>query len=101
MLETGIPASSCASLPASLAVASSMRTCRQVRLKSRSCGCCGLPPRRCRPRLRRELEAYRGFVVHLGEVAAGATRSGGVFGVGGQRVSYAEASTLARIRQAV
>jgi len=48
-----------------------------------------------------ELEAYRGFVVHLGEVAAGATRSGGVFGVGGQRVSYAEASTLARIRQAV
>src|SRR6266511_1986034 len=48
-----------------------------------------------------ELEAYRGFVVHLGEVAAGATSSGGVFGVGGQRVSYAEASTLARIRQAV
>ena len=48
-----------------------------------------------------ELEAYRRFVVHLGEVAAGATRSGGVFGLGGQRVSYAEASTLDRIRQAV
>lgn len=48
-----------------------------------------------------ELEAYRRFVVHLGEVAAKATRSGGVFGLGGQRVSYAEASTLARIRQAV
>jgi hypothetical protein len=48
-----------------------------------------------------ELEAYRRFVVHLGEVAAEATRSGGVFGVGGQRVSYAEASTLDRIRQAV
>ena len=48
-----------------------------------------------------ELEAYRGFVVHLGEVAAEATRSGGLFGLGGQRVSYAEASTLARIRQAI
>ncbi|HZD68584.1 MAG TPA: hypothetical protein VFA45_06610 [Actinomycetes bacterium] len=48
-----------------------------------------------------ELEAYRRFVVHLGEVAARATRSGGVFGVGGQRVSYAEASTLDRIRRAL
>jgi hypothetical protein len=48
-----------------------------------------------------ELEAYRRFVVHLGEVAAGATRSGGVFGVGGQRVSYAEAAALDRIRQAL
>jgi hypothetical protein len=48
-----------------------------------------------------ELEAYRSFVVHLGEVAAEATRSGGVFGLGGQRVSYAEASTLDMIRQAL
>jgi len=48
-----------------------------------------------------ELEAYRRFVVHLGEVAAEATRSGGVFGLGGQRISYAEESTLDRIRQAV
>jgi hypothetical protein len=48
-----------------------------------------------------ELEAYRRFVVHLGEVAAEATRSGGVFGLGGQRVSYAEASALDKIRQAV
>jgi hypothetical protein len=48
-----------------------------------------------------ELEAYRRFVVHLGEAAATATRSGGVFGVGGQRVSYAEAATLDRIRQAL
>ena len=48
-----------------------------------------------------ELEAYRSFVVHLGEVAAEATRSGGAFGLGGQRVSYAEASTLQKIRRAV
>lgn len=48
-----------------------------------------------------ELEAYRNFVVRLGEVAAEATRSGGVFGVGGQRVSYAEASALAKVREAL
>src|SRR6266487_4247119 len=48
-----IPASSCASWPTSLATASSMRTCRQVRPRSRSCGCCGPPPPRCQPGLRR------------------------------------------------
>jgi hypothetical protein len=48
-----------------------------------------------------ELEAYQRFVVHLGEVAATATRSGGVLGIAGQRVSYAEASALDRIRQAL
>lgn len=48
-----------------------------------------------------ELEAYRRFVVHLGKVAGEATRSGGVFGLGGQRVSYAEASVLDKISQAV
>jgi hypothetical protein len=48
-----------------------------------------------------ELEAYRSFVVRLGQVAAEATRSGGVFGVGGQRVSYAEASALAKVRAAL
>jgi hypothetical protein len=48
-----------------------------------------------------ELDAYRRFVAHLGEVAASATRSGGVLGFGGQRVSYAEAVTLDKIRQAL
>jgi hypothetical protein len=48
-----------------------------------------------------ELEAFQSFVVHLGEVAADATRSGGVFGIGGQRVSYAEGSALAKVREAL
>src|SRR6266511_2774492 len=48
-----------------------------------------------------ELEAYRGFVVHLGELPDESNRSGGLVGVGGQRDSYAEAQALAKIRRPV
>jgi hypothetical protein len=48
-----------------------------------------------------ELEAFQSFVVQLAEVAADATKSGGVFGIGGQRVSYAEGSALAKVREAL
>jgi len=48
-----------------------------------------------------ELEAFCGVAVDLAERAARASRSGGVFGVGGQRVSYAEASALQTVRDAL
>lgn len=52
-------------------------------------------------RLPEEREAFRGFALDLAERAARASRSGGVFGIGGQRVSYAEASALQRVSQAL
>jgi len=48
-----------------------------------------------------EREAFCGFAVDLADHAARASRSGGVFGIGGQRVSYAEASALQKIREAL
>jgi hypothetical protein len=44
--------------------------------------------------------AFRTFLVELGEAAANAHREGGLAGVGGIRVTAAEAAAIARIRRA-
>jgi hypothetical protein len=47
-----------------------------------------------------DLGAFRAFVVQLAEVAANAHEEGGFAGVGGVRVTPAEASAIARVRRA-
>ncbi len=48
-----------------------------------------------------ELAAYQQVVISLAEVAAQATREGGMFGIGGLRVSYTEAAAIDKVRQAL
>ena len=47
-----------------------------------------------------DLAAFRAFVVELAEVAANANEEGGFAGVGGVRVTDAEAAAIARVRRA-
>ncbi|HEX2265154.1 MAG TPA: hypothetical protein VHH14_02605 [Solirubrobacterales bacterium] len=48
-----------------------------------------------------EVDAYKQFIDTVATAAAEADKSGGVLGVGGERISEAEQGTLDRIREAV
>lgn len=48
-----------------------------------------------------DLEAYKRFVLTVAERAAEATKSGGVLGIGGERVSEAESAALDEIAAAL
>jgi hypothetical protein len=48
-----------------------------------------------------EAPAFRQFLLGLAETAANANKEGGLMGVGGSRISAAEASAIARVRQAL
>jgi hypothetical protein len=48
-----------------------------------------------------EVEAYRSFVLKIAERAAEADKSGGVLGIGGERVSDAEGQALDRVAAAL
>ncbi len=47
-----------------------------------------------------DLEAFRTFLVELAEVAANAHKEGGFAGVGGVRVTAAEAAAIGRVKRA-
>ena len=48
-----------------------------------------------------EVEAYRSFALKIAERAAEADKSGGVLGIGGERVSDAESLALDRVAEAL
>jgi hypothetical protein len=48
-----------------------------------------------------EVEAYRGFAIAVAQRAAEADKSGGVLGIGGERVSDAERTALADVAAAL
>lgn len=48
-----------------------------------------------------DLPAFRGFLIELAEAAANAHREGGLAGLGGVRVTAAEASAIARVKKAL
>jgi hypothetical protein len=48
-----------------------------------------------------EVEAYKQFTISVAQRAAEADKSGGVLGIGGERVSEAERAALDRIREAL
>jgi hypothetical protein len=48
-----------------------------------------------------EVEAYKQFTITVAQRAAEADKSGGVLGIGGERVSEAEQAALDRIREAL
>jgi hypothetical protein len=48
-----------------------------------------------------DLDAFRSFVVDLAEVAANAHKEGGIGGLGGVRVTAAEAAAIDRVRKAL
>jgi hypothetical protein len=47
-----------------------------------------------------DLEAFRGFVLELAEVAANAHREGGFMGMGGVQVTAAEEAAIERVKRA-
>jgi len=48
-----------------------------------------------------DLQAFRGFVVELAEAAANAHKEGGFGGLGGIRVTAAEAAAIVRVKKAL
>jgi hypothetical protein len=49
----------------------------------------------------RDLDAFRDFVLELADAAANAHKEGGIAGMGGVRVTAAEAAAIGRVRRAL